>query len=133
MAEKTTNAQTDSQKNLSRREFSRKAAIVAATAAWAPDTIFPRPVPTSPTRSAQEKKPSPESQAEVEEKVAAIFRKYGERFTEAQKADIRRLVTEGQKPLEAMRAFPLDNSNQPGNVMKIFPDAGAAARRARSR
>jgi len=118
---------------ISRRDFSRRAAFAAATAAFLPGELLASPIAPPPASPQQEsEKLSPESQAEVESKIQAIFSKYGSRFSDAQKADIRRLVTEGQKPLEVMRKFPLDNSDQPANVLKLYPDA-TAARRAPSR
>jgi hypothetical protein len=79
--------------------------------------------------AAEENKLSPAAQAEVELKIQAIFRKYGERLNDAQKADIRRLVTEGQKPLEALRAYDVENGDQPATVLKLFPEASAQSRR----
>lgn len=116
-----------------RREFGRRAAIGAAAAALAPSQIVAKTsvadaIPAA--GAAQDAKLSPDSQAEVDAKIAAIMRKYGSRLNDAQKADIRRLVTEGQKPLETMRAFRLDNSDQPANVMRIYPDSAAATRAA---
>jgi len=112
---------------ISRRDFARRAAIAAATAACLPGELLavPPAPPPAPLQQASEKL-SPEIQAEVEAKIQAIFSRYGTRFSEAQKDDIRRLVTEGQKSLEAMRAFPLDNSDQPATVLKLYPDAAAA-------
>jgi len=114
---------------ISRREFARRAAIAAATAACLPGELLaiPSSVPPTPPQQPNEKL-SPESQAEVDAKIQAIFSKYGARFSDAQKDDIRRLVTEGQKSLEAMRAFPVDNSDQPPTVLKLYPDASAAQR-----
>ena len=73
-----------------------------------------------------DEKLSPEGQQEVEARIQAIFRKRGDRLSEAQRADIGRLVTEGQKPLEALRTFPLENSDQPGNTLRLYPDVRAA-------
>jgi hypothetical protein len=56
---------------------------------------------------------SPSAQAEVEMKVASIFRKYGDRLNDEQKADIRRIMAESQDGLEKMRAFKLENGDQP--------------------
>lgn len=127
-----TNKKNESQ--ISRRDFARRAALAAATAACLPRELMANPLASLPSQDApaQEPKLSLESQAEVEAKFQAILRKYGNRLSDAQKADIRRLVTEGQKPLDEMRAFPLDNSDQPGNVLKVYPDA-ASVRRAPSR
>jgi len=114
---------------ISRRDFARRAAIAAATAACLPSELLAAPsiLPPAPPQQASEKL-SPESQAEADSKIQAIFSKYGTRFSDAQKDDIRRLVNEGQKSLEAMRAFPLDNSDQPATVLKLYPDAAAARR-----
>jgi hypothetical protein len=117
------------QSRISRRDFARRAAIAAATAACLPSELLARPTAPPPAAPQQgDEKLSPASQAEVDAKIQAIFAKYGDRFSEAQKADIRRLVTEGQKPLEAMRKFPLENSDQPATVLRLYPDAAAAGR-----
>jgi len=111
---------------ISRREFARQAALGTATAACLPAELLAQPT-ARPQAPAQAKRLSPASQAEADAKIQAIFRKYGDRFSDAQKADIRRLVIEGQEPLEKMRAFPLDNADQPANVMRIYPDAASSA------
>jgi len=126
-------------RGISRREFGRRAALGAAATALVPghalgdvaDAAAAKGVVRAAAGAQQDAKLSAESQAEIEEKVTAILRKYGSRLKDAQKKDIRRIVTEGQKPLETMRAFALDNADQPANVMRIYPDAGAvkAARR----
>jgi hypothetical protein len=114
---------------LSRRDFARKAALTAATAAVLPGELLARSLaPASPQAPAQQTKLSPESQAEADAMFQAILRQHGDRFSEAQKTDLRRLANEGQKPLEALRAFPLDNSDQPGNVLKVYPDPRVVAR-----
>jgi len=118
-------SQEDSQ--ISRRDFTRRAALVAATAG-----CLPLELPGQPAAPAERQqaplpgdKPSPESQDEVQIKIQSILRDHGDRLSEAQKADIRRLVAEGQKPLEALRAFRLDNSDQPANVLSLYPDSQA--------
>jgi hypothetical protein len=58
--------------------------------------------------------------AEVEMKVASIFRKYGERLSDEQKADIRRIMAESQEGLEKMRAFKLENSDQPADAFRAY-------------
>ncbi len=103
---------SDKSPKLSRRDFARGAAI-AATAAT---------LPASSLAAAEQPTPVPSDEAEIESKIQAIFRRYGNRLSPAQKADIRRLVREGQKPLDAMRKFPLGNADQPGNVLKLYPD-----------
>ncbi len=120
---------------ISRREFARRAAWAAAGVAVIPDHLLP--VSEAPAALAMqqptEPKLSPEGRAEVEAKVQAIFRKYGQRLTEEQKADLQRLVTEGQKSLELLRAFPLDNAEQPATVFEIYPEAHRGERPVRGR
>jgi hypothetical protein len=115
------------ERHISRRDFTRRAALVAATARCLPHELLKRPA-TSPGAQggAPDEKLSPEGQQEVEATIQAIFRKRGDRLSQAQRADIGRLVTEGQKPLEALRTFPLENSDQPGNTLRLYPDVRAA-------
>jgi hypothetical protein len=109
---------------LSRREFARQAALAATTAVVVPSTLLsqetaPKPSPT-PGAPPQSSPPlSPELQAEGELKYQWIIQNYGSRLSEEEKKDVHRLVMEGQKPLAAFRAFPLDNSDQPATVFKF--------------
>jgi hypothetical protein len=114
---------------VSRRAFARKAALTAATAAVLPGGVLSSSLepggslaPIASLAQPQEGRLAPESQAEADTTFQAILRRYGNRLSEEQKTDLRRLVNEGQKPLETMRAFPLDNADQPGNVLKLYPD-----------
>jgi hypothetical protein len=126
-------AEKTSAPGMSRRDFARHAAMAAATAACLPaELLTASPLQTPAPTQQPDEKLSPESQAEVDAKIQAVFRKYGDRLSEAQKADVRRVLTEGQKPLELMRKFPLDNGDQPGNVLKLYPD-GSATRETPSR
>lgn len=109
---------------ISRREFARRGALAAASAACLPVVLLPEAsAQVASGTPAETPALSTTGQAEVDAKVAAILRQYGQLLSDAEKLDVRRLVTEGQKPLETMRAFPLDDSNQPGNVLKLYPDA----------
>lgn len=110
-----------SDSDISRREFARRAAFVSAAASLAPANLLtPDSVAaTLPTQQpGNAPKLSPESQAEVESRTQAIFAQYGKRLSDAQKADIRRLATEAQPPLERLRAFPTDNGDGPGLYLK---------------
>jgi hypothetical protein len=123
MAGKKANSSPKESGRISRREFGRRAALGAAVAAAASTKIF-LPVTASPSARPGQSPPegpklSPEARAEVEEKISAIFRKYGAHLSEEQKADVRRLVTEGQEPLETLRAYPLENSNEPATVLRL--------------
>jgi len=71
------------------------------------------------TRAAMAKL-SASAQAEVEMKVASIFRKYGDRLNDEQKADIRSIMAESQEGLEKMRAFKLENGAQPADAFRAY-------------
>ena len=119
---------------LGRRQFALGAAAAATTAlipkgnALAIDTLAQAPAPNPPveaqsldqkTRAAMAKL-SASAQAEVEMKVASIFRKYGDRLSDEQKADIRRIMAESQEGLEKMRAFKLENGDQPADAFRAY-------------
>ena len=66
----------------------------------------------------------PASRAEVETKVNEILRKYGDRLSPEQNADIRKVMAENQDGLEKMRAFVLANSDQPATVYRPYRTEG---------
>ena len=106
---------------ISRREFARRAAFVSAAASLAPSKFLgPESVaaPLPAQQPANAPKLSPEGQAEVESRIQAIFAQYGNRLSDPQKADIRRLATEAQPPLDRLRAFATDNGDGPGLYLK---------------
>jgi hypothetical protein len=106
---------------ISRREFARRAAFVSAAASLAPANLLTSDsieAPLTPQESANAPKLSPESQKEVDSRIQSIFAQYGSRLNDAQKADIRRLATEAQPPLERLRAFVTDNGDGPGVYLK---------------
>jgi hypothetical protein len=107
---------------ISRREFARGGALAAASAAL-PAALLP--AIAAGQAPAQQPALTTASQAEVDEKVGAVMRRYGNLLSDAEKLDVRRLLTEAQKPLEQMRDFTLhlDNGDQPGNVLRLYPDA----------
>lgn len=115
-------------KFLGRRQFTFGAAVAAATSLVFPVDALAQTVQTAvtadesldaKTRAAMAKL-SASAQAEVEMKVASIFRKYGDRLSEEQKADIRRIMAEGQEGLEKMRAFHLENGDQPADAFRAY-------------
>jgi hypothetical protein len=113
----------ESGSRLSRRDFARQAAMAAASAAALPGQVFgAERADAAAPQDAQPKRHAPNDSAEIESKTEAIFQKYSSRLSDAQKGDIRRLVRQGQKPLDAMRAFPTGNADQPGNVLKLYPE-----------
>ncbi|HYL11224.1 MAG TPA: hypothetical protein VEU31_10835 [Candidatus Acidoferrales bacterium] len=110
-------------KGVSRREFARRAVVATAAVAALSETMLRELAGASPelAHTGQESAASPlspASQAEVETQVQTILRKYGSRLNDEQKADVRRLVAETQKRIDRLRAYALDNSDQPATVLK---------------
>src|SRR5882672_5684408 len=106
---------------ISRREFARRAAFVSAAATLTPSNLLTAESVATPLNAqlpANKPKLSPESQAEVDARIQSIFAQYGSRLSDAQKADIRRLATEAQPPLERLRAFATENGDGPGLYLK---------------
>ena len=100
---------------ISRREFARKA-MLTATAAALPSSVLgqsaggtePGQAPTLP----------PTAKADADRAFAAVLERYGARLTDAQKSDLRSLLAQQQKSLDTLRAFSLDNGDQPATVLR---------------
>jgi hypothetical protein len=114
---------------LGRRQFALGAAAVATNALIPKGNALTMDVMAQATAADQSleaktrtamAKLSASAQAEVEMKVASIFRKYGDRLSEEQKADIRRIMAESQEGLEKMRAFKLENGDQPADAFRAY-------------
>ena len=106
---------------ISRREFARRAAIASAMASVAPAAALASPAatpPAAPQQPSEMPKLTPESHAEVEARIQAIFGQYGGRFSEQQKADLRRLCGLAQPPLDRLRAYALENGDNPALYLK---------------
>jgi hypothetical protein len=115
---------------LSRRAFARNAALAVTTAAAVPSLLAQQAPAPKPSAAPDKPKPaqealSPELQQEGELKFQWIMQRYGNRLSATHKEDIHRLIMEGQKPLAALRAFPVDNGDMPALVLKLT-DAEAA-------
>jgi hypothetical protein len=110
---------------ITRRTFARSAALAAATVAVLPAQAFSqqqKPAPAAAPAPAESSAPpqlSAASQAEVEARVQGVMRQFGDRLSEAQKTEVRRLITQGQQGVESLRAFPLDISDEPATVLKL--------------
>ena len=122
---------------LGRRQFALGAAAAATTALVRPGDLLAQTA-AGPVQSLDEKtraamaKLTASAQAEVEMKVASIFRKYGDRLSDEQKADIRRIMAESQKGLEEMRAFKLDNGDQPADAFRAALNIAKAEEKPRA-
>jgi hypothetical protein len=121
-------------KPFSRREFARQAALGAASAAVLPlrelippaTASAPPPTEAPPQTSAQNPvaapKLSPQSQAEADFRFQAILNQYPDRFSEAQKTDLRRLCVAAQPPLDRIRAYAISNGDLPALFLKPLVD-----------
>lgn len=106
---------------ISRREFARRAALVSAAATLSPAGILSansEAAAAPALQSANSPKLSAESQAEVESRIQAILAQYGNRLSNAQKDDLRRLSSESQQMLDRLRAYPGANGDGPGLYLK---------------
>ncbi len=107
---------------ISRREFARRAAIVSAVSMVPPGALPAHAsAPESslaPFADKHSLSPKSEGEAEAEARYQAIISVYGSRFSEAQKADLRRLCFAAQEPLDRLRAYSLDNSDGPALYLK---------------
>jgi hypothetical protein len=129
---------------ISRREFARRAAIASAVASIAPAAALSAPpsplaenanvaaadrrgrfsATSSSASNSEAQQPanlpklSPESQAEVDARIETIFAQYGKRFSDDQKADLRRLCAVAQPPLDRLRAYALENGDAPALYLK---------------
>jgi hypothetical protein len=130
---------------LTRREFTRHAATAAAAIAGLSGTIplqgavatraaiIPNEDRLTTTSAVPQEasgghpKLSAEAVAEAEARAAEILRRYGTKLTDEQKADIGRLAREAQAQLEPLRAFPLDNHDEPATAFRLV--SASAARR----
>ena len=114
---------------LGRRQFALGAAAAATTVLLPGDLLAQSAASADQSTDAQSldkktraamAKLSASAQAEVEMKVASIFRKYGDHLNDEQKADIRRIMAESQEGLEKMRAFKLENGDQPADAFRAY-------------
>lgn len=108
---------------ISRREFARRAALVSA-ASMVPASALPvqASTPEPPLKQSADKADihslSSESQAEAEARYQAILGVYGSRFSETQRADLRRLCLLAQEPLDHLRAYAVENGDGPALYLK---------------
>ena len=107
---------------ISRREFARRAAFVSAAASLSPAELLARESTAAgqplQTPSPGGPKLSPESQAEMESRLQAVFTQYGSRLSDTQKSDLRRIAADGQAALDRLRAYPTANGDGPALYLK---------------
>jgi len=90
---------------VSRRRFWRNAALAAGAGAL------------EPAGAPAQTKASPE----VEAKLANVIRKYGDRLSPVQRQRIRRILSENEEMLAAIRAYPVENSDSAAGLLLLYP------------
>lgn len=108
---------TKSGARISRREFSRVAAVTAATAAL---PIASKAAAELQAAEMLESTRAVQLPPAAEAQYSAVLAKYGTRLSDEQKTELKRLITQAQKTSDALRAFPLDNSNEPAMIFHIY-------------
>jgi len=98
---------------LSRRNFARSAVLAAAAA---PAVNLVGSAAASNAEAAQADDPQ----------VQAIFAKIGSRLSPEEKADVRRLVAQMKKTGDALKSFPLDNSDEPATIFHPYRKANGS-------
>jgi hypothetical protein len=107
-------------KKLSRREFAQRAAAFSATVPFLPanSTLAQQPTAPSPAPQSNEPKLSPEGQKESDARYQSILSTFGDRFSDQEKTTVRTLCVFLQPSLEHVRAFHLDNGDNPALYLK---------------
>jgi hypothetical protein len=108
------------ERTLSRREFAQRAAMLSATASLLPTEVVRASTPqvSEPPVSEDGPKLAPASQAEADSRYQQIIALYGDRFDDAQKANLKRMCAELQPSIERVRTFKLENGDAPALYLK---------------
>jgi hypothetical protein len=106
--------------SISRREFATRAVLgaVATVTPLSPVAIDGLSAGATPQLPPSATKLSAQSQAEAEARYQAILSQYSDRFSDVQKADLRRLCFFLQPQLDNLRAWPIANSDAPALYLK---------------
>jgi hypothetical protein len=117
---------TKDKTGISRRDFSRVIALAAATAAipesslarptGIPESSLAWPAGNSDGLTATDPNQTPGLSPVAEARVQIIFARYGNRLSDEQKADVKRLIAAAQKPSEDLHSFHLENSDEPAMI-----------------
>src|SRR5438552_3204287 len=125
MAAKGSMRPVDTRK-LSRRDFAKTSALAAAAAAATllpGTTLTAQEPPPAPAAPAAPKLPAAAA-AEAEARYQMILGRRGARLSPAQKADLHKSVLQLQQALDEMRAFSLENADEPALVLHPRPPRG---------
>jgi hypothetical protein len=83
-----------------------------------PDLAAAGPSSSVAQYPADASKLTPQSQSEAEARYQTILAQYPDRFSDAQKVDLKRLCFALQPQLDHLRAWPIANSDQPALHLK---------------
>jgi hypothetical protein len=103
---------------LTRRDFAKTSALAAAAAAAAAFLPAAKLRAQGPEAKDTPKLPAA-SAAEAEARYQLILVRRGSRLSAAQKTEVRKSVMELQQALDELRAFPLDNADEP--ALRLVP------------
>ena len=106
---------TNNGSGVTRRSFAKRA-LLATAVAVVPSEVIAKSKPEA-TGQANQQQPVPPI---VEARLATLLSRYGDRLSDEQKADCKRLLIQAQKSSDAMRAFALDNSNEPATIFRVY-------------
>jgi hypothetical protein len=116
--------QKDPKFAISRREFALRVALASTAVSIAPVDALATAAPISSDTSASAQQPSnatdlpADSQAEADARLQSILGQFGSRFSDEQKADLKRLCGLTQNQLDRLRAFSLENGDGPALYLK---------------
>jgi hypothetical protein len=77
------------------------------------------------TAAADQPAPQPLA-AEVEAQFQAILARHGARLSASQKVEVRKALVELGKAVEALRAFPLTDADEPALPFRVYRKPGGA-------
>jgi hypothetical protein len=105
--------------SFSRRQFARRAAVASAAAALAPAQVLLLSNPEASSAQDPQNTPklSPEGELEAGSRYQQIIALYG-RFSDSQKAELKKISFDLQSSLEKIRRFTLENGNSPALYLK---------------
>lgn len=114
---------------VTRRDFARQVATIAAAAVAAPAALVAEPKQKGATHATpaaatpREVPPGlpPVEMAEIDAKYDALIARYGSRLSDEQKKQARQALEFMQRGLEPLRAFPLENADEPGTMFGPLP------------
>lgn len=103
---------------LSRRDFARLVVGTAAAAALPASLVDSLP---AHAQSIPHEVPlTPAAKAEAKLKAEMVLGQYGSRLTDAQKAEVSRLIEQTQSQLETLRGYKLENGDAPATVFEPY-------------